>query len=559
MDKKYFRFLILTISAVLICISLHISVSASQYDNDGNLVFTGVSFGTYTNYADYTANIVVDSNHSIPDNYRLVAYYYVCGWSSRSTCTWIYAPDTVTEMTAYLDSKGRPHWSNSPRTTPFYLLTNNFFSDDTQAFISTQSGSYSSQTLGVNSQLTVFISCFDDNGNIVRPENQVNFVLNSAIIKDRLLFNCSINSGDASHVDYYMFPASAPIVGGSSSSVVSPTPINQISEQQKISFFDRGFQIVGQLIQRYGEVIESIGVPKVSLSVSTSSRSSNFFNPDSYNLSYEYLGKGILFPSGDSSITPSGNISVKDILSNPSGVYAYQSLKLVAVCTYDNRSFIATYDFNPSAINNGAPVAPSSITPSDSYPTFDNPNSDFKELADYLKDLYETQNINNQTDLNNLLAGLGAMPWANFMANGFINAMPNLSFTLDHLFDSLFDKFTAPTQDQIDEMYAEVQAERTELRDKLSFVDDVKTEYYFIISTITADNNSVPPDFEFSLPSLWSGGQTIRCKLISYEIATPEIMSNIKQVLTVFLSLALLLHVWRTLPSTVGNMPKGGD
>lgn len=556
MDKKYFRFLILTISAVFICISLHISASAVQYDNDGNLVFTGSSFGTYENYANHSANIVVDSNHSVPSNYRLVAYYYVCGWSSRSTCTWIYAPDTVTEMTAYLDSQGRPHWANTPSSTPFYLLTNNFFSDNTQAFISTQSGSYSSQTLGVNSELTVLISAYDDNGIIVRPENQVNFVLNSAIIKNRLVANCFINSGDASHVDFYMFPASAPISGGSSSNIVPTTPQNQLTEEQKDSFLVRGFK---DILYGIDDLIVDLSSPIVSLDVCYSSRSSNIFNPDSYNLSYEYLGKGVLFSSGSISGTPSVSISMSDILGYHTGVYSYQSLKLVAVCTYSNRSFIATYDFNPSAINNGAPVAPSSITPSDSYPTFDNPNSDFKELADYLKNLYETQNINNQTDLNNLLAGLGAMPWANFMSNGFINAMPNLSFTLDHLFDSLFDKFTAPTQDQIDEMYAEVQAERTELRDKLAFVDDVKTELYFVISTITADNNSVPPNFRFTLPSMWSGGQELRVSLVSYSIATPEVMANIKQVVTVFLSLSLLLHIWRTLPSTVGNMPKGGD
>ena len=569
MDNKYFRFLILTVCAVLFAFSLHLSASASPfYNDDGYLTIEGTNYNSsWDKTLIYPSNTpTVDNTVTIPDGYVLYATAVYTGSSSTCRKFWIYYPLSAINDShfAQLHNASSSGWNPNLRgytDIDFYVIRNSISSSGNYSFMEFTSSNpaYQHSLQSGYFKFTIYYPVFDDDNNILRPVSDVQFVLNTAFIGDNLSFNCSINSGDASSVSYYFFPASAPISGGSSSSVVSPTPVNQITEEQRLSFFDRGFQVVGQLIQRYGEVIESIGVPKVSLNVSTSVRSSSVFNPDSYNVSYEFLGTGRLFTVGTSSITPSGSISIKDILSRNSGVYAYTQLKLVTVCTYNERSFIATFDFNPSAINDGAPVAPNSLIPSASYPTFGNTQSDFKELADYLKDLYETQNMNDKRNNSNLLAMLNAMPWANFVNTGFVNALPNLSFTLDHLFDSLFDKFTAPTQNQIDEMYAEVQAERIELRDKLAFVDDVKTEYYFVISTITADNNSVPPDFEFSLPSLWSGGQSIRCKLISYEIASPEIMSNIKQVITVFLSLSLLLHIWRTLPSTVGNMPKGGD
>ena len=157
MKKLYFIILcmILTISAFAI------PVSAVDYDSDGNLVFTGQTFGSYTNYADSSFTPLTDSNHQVPANYTLVGFYYITGWSSRTTCTWIYAPDSATQMTAYLDSQNRPFWSKIPNQDSFYLLTNNFFSDGRKSFISTQSGSYNSQTLSASSQLTIFIPCLD--------------------------------------------------------------------------------------------------------------------------------------------------------------------------------------------------------------------------------------------------------------------------------------------------------------------------------------------------------------------------------------------------------------
>ena len=493
-DKKYFRFLILTISAVLLCFSLHLSASADPfYNDDGYLTIEGSGYNSsWDRTITYPSNTpTVDNSVIIPDGYVLYATAVYTGSSSTCRKFWIYYPLSAINDShfAQLHNSSTSGWNPNLRgytDIDFYVIRNSISSSGNYSFMefSSSSPAYQHSLQSGYFKFTIYYPVFDDDNNILRPASDVHFVLNTAFIGDKLSFNSSIDSGDSTSVSYYFFPASAPISGGSTSSVVSPTPVNQITEQQKLSFFDKGFQIVGQLIQRYGEVIESIGVPKVSLNTSISVRSSSLFNPDSYNVSYEYLGVGRLYSVNSTNVTPSGSISIKDILSRNSGVYAYQQLKLVAVCNLENRSFVATFDFNPSAINDGAPVAPNSLIPSASYPTFGNTQSDFKELADYLKDLYETQNMNDKRNNNNLLAMLTAIPWAQFVGTGFSTQLPNLSFYLDSLFDSLFDKYTAPSDEDINILLNEINSERAEIRGKLSFVTDVKEEYLFIITTI---------------------------------------------------------------------------
>ena len=326
-DKKYFRFLILTVSAVLLCISLHLSASASSsyYDNDGYLTFEVNGYNdTFAYYNPSSVPVVPDNFTGIPSGYQLVAYSVN---SSSNRCSWYYADPSKIPFQCYLNNSGSLSFGNANSSLGIsqlngFEIENNISSAGVLSYRG--SGSFGSYSIGLNVRMTVFVPVINANGDIVRPEGQVNFVLNTAVINYRLVFNSSINSGDASSVSYYMFPASAPISGGSTSSIVSPTPQNQLTTQQQENFLLRGFKFVTYGID---DLIIDLSSSETSLSVSSSVRSSNVFNPDSYNLSYEYLGSGRLFPSGDSSITPSGSISIKDILGNHSGVYSYQQLK----------------------------------------------------------------------------------------------------------------------------------------------------------------------------------------------------------------------------------------
>lgn len=559
-DKKYFRFLILTVSAVLLCFSLHISVSSDTfYDDDGYLTFENPSYNSSFAYYNPSSSPVVPENFSgIPSGYVLCAYS-VNSNSSRSS--WYYCDPAKIPFQCYLNSSGQISFGNSNSSLGLsqlngFEIVNNISSSGVLSYRS--SGSFGFYSFGLNTRLTVFYPVYNSSGDIVRPEGQVNFVLNTAVINYRLVFNSSINSGDASSVSYYMFPASAPISGGSTSSLVSPTPQNQLTTQQQENFLLRGFKLVTYGID---DLIIDLSSSETSLSVSSSARSSNVFNPDSYNLSYEYLGSGRLFPSGDSSITPSGSISIKDILGNHSGVYSYQQLKLVAVCTSENRSFIATFDFNPSAINGGSPVAPSTLEPSVTYPTFDDAQSDFKDFADYMKNLYETQNTNDKRNMNNLLAMLNAMPWTNFVSGGVSAGLdgwtPRLAMELDDIFGNLFDAWTNPSQEDLENLMDDLQDERDNLRSKLAFVDDVKTEVLFVHTSIL-ESGTTPPKFKVPLSAFWSGGSSSSndaVVIIDFESIPAIVITSIKNIITVFLSLSVVVYIWRTLPATIGNMP----
>ena len=560
-DKKYFRFLILTISAVLFCISLHFSASAdTYYNNDGYLVAEGSSYNIAWDYTlSYPNDIpVVDSSVVIPSGYVLFGTAVYTYSSNTVRKIWIYYPADSTAPRLYNTStSGYNYQLNCVGLGyQFFTISNNVNSSGVYSFGSTsdtttlQSGSY---------KFTFFYPIQDENGNIIRPENQVNFVLNTAFVGDTFKFNCVINSGDAESVQYYMFPSSAPISGGSTSSIVPLTPQNELTVQEKENFLLRGFKTI-----TYGldDLIIDLNSPKASLSVTSSSRASNIFNPDSYNLSYEFLGSGRLFPSGDSSITPSGSISIKDILGNHTGVYSYQNLKLVAVCTYENRSFIATFDFNPSALNGGSPVAPSTLEPSVSYPTFSNAQSDFKELADYLKNLYETQNINDKRNMNNLLAMLNNFPWSAKLAPafkaGFESSLPELSDELDTIFGGLFEDYTKPSEGDIQDLVDDITEERENISEKFIWVDDVKIEIYYISDSILNAGNT-PPDFYVMIPAntFWRIDTPFVLTLLDCSRIPLNVVTQIKNLITVFLTLSLVLYIWRTLPSTIGNIPKG--
>lgn len=529
------------------------SLTAFAFDTPSDsVVITG---DTYNNAPDYMTSLS-SVGGSVPSGYNLVAYcsqtdYY----TSWTRVTYFYASPSMASLTAFGSFSLSVEFPDS-----VYYVVNRFTSDGDQALISGGYGSIGSfSTRGRSGfQFVSFLPVYDQNGNLTNPPSYLNVSLNVLNPSHFLYFNTFVDTPVSGLTcDYYIFPSSLPLTG-STSSILSNVSRFGVTDVQKTSLIQRGFK---WYVENVLTPFDTNNLPSdrsdnyVINAYSSSRNSLTSFNPDSYNLVYEYLGSGSVYYSADD--VSSWLLDLKSV--SRTGVWANSTVCLLSVCQHDGVVNYCRFDFNIDDI-----LANNTFVPSTHFDNFTPPPSsgtvsDLQGLADYLNDLADNRIENDNIFLNNLFAGLNTIPWANFMAGGINNALPNLSFMLDSLFDSLFDKFTAPSDDDINALLADINAERSSLRAKLAFVDDVKTEYYFVISTITADNNSVPPDFEFSLPSIWSGGQNIRVKLISYEIATPEIMANIKQVITVFLSLALLLHIWRTLPATVGNMPRGDD
>lgn len=534
------------------------STNEPYYNDYGYLTYQTNDFISSNNYSEilgFNPSLLHSDSTSIPAGFIQVAYLIYSGPVYNQISAIYGNPDWDYSLSLYSNSLS---FFPAVSGNKLYMVTNRVNSSGDLSFLSNSSqhsfgGSYSRISCLVPVSL---------NGSVILPEAQVNFTMNTAIIGFNLSVNSQINSGDAFSVDYYIFPSTTPISSGSTSTIVPFTPASELTDTQQENFLLRGFKI---LTYGFDDLITDIASPKVSLSVSSSVRSSSLFDPSSYGVSFEKIGSGRLYPSsGGGGITPTASLSLKDMISSHTGVYASSTLKLVGVVNTTSTSFVSTFDFAPASIVGSSPVAPSTISGAAPYPDFSNSESEFSELANYLKNLFSINNDNQKRNDSNFIAMLGAMPWADYIGTGFGSQLPQLSMYLDSLFQDLFSNlvndFSSPSQEDIDTLYAQIQAEKNDLKSKLAFVTDVKTEVYFIISTITADNNSVPPNFEVTLPSvLFGGGSSVKVNILSYELATPYIVGIIKDIITVFLSLSLVVYIWKTLPSTIGNMPRGDD
>lgn len=262
---------------------------------------------------------------------------------------------------------------------------------------------------------------------------------------------------------------------------------------------------------------------------------------------------------------------------NKGFIYDLNHIAVIAVVTDGRTTKIYRHDFLVSDCfaNMDSNISDGDV-PQETTPTPSNV-SDFQSLADYLKNVFNNINNNNVINNANLVNNLTSFPWANVVNAGVGGALadflPNLSSEFDTMFSGIFDEFTVPSQEQIDEIEDEIQAEQDDLHDKLAFVEDVKTEIYFVSSSIAAAGSSEPyfkqklvyyvPAFNEQDGSYYFTFDETEDEITFFRGAWVDVNTReaLKDLITVFASLAVLLHIWHTLPSTVGNMPvsRGGD
>lgn len=540
-----------------------LSASADVTVPSDSLTFVGNDYNGSEDYFDSFTSV----GGSVPSGYILAAVLVEPhDFSNGHTrARYFYLPSGTDSFTFYVSANGRANVSKVPNSDNFYEVVNRFDPDFQQFHVSSSGGSVSSfQSPDANWIFYSFLDVIDQNGNETPVPSHIPFDLNVLLIDHNLYFNASTDNDVATLLDgvsFYVFPSSFPLTS-------TPTTVNSDISILEVSPYDAWYRdrkfspIIAELSKVINENITHI--PMILNASYTRSSALTFFNPDSYGLPYEYLGKWLLFTTGSELASDSRSYKYIDLKSvSRTGVWAQSSLCLVATWRHDGIYSVARWDFNIDSILNDTAVVPSGVHPFTPAPSTGTV-SDFQGLADYLKNLADNNNSNLNTFVNNLIGGVGALPWANYIGTGFGSQLPQLSMYLDSLFQDLFSNlvndFSSPSQEDIDALYAEIQAEKNDLKSKLAFVTDVKTEVYFIISTITADNNSVPPNFEVTLPSvLFGGGSSIKVNILSYELATPYIVGIIKDIITVFLSLSLVVYIWKTLPSTIGNMPRGDD
>lgn len=550
-DRRYFRFLILTISAVLLCISLHLSASADSFTvPSGAVSLVGSGYTSADNYFNSELSV----GGSVPSGYSL------CGVlisplraGNGNTYVWYIYTTRDNTFSTSLQSSGSITVTCSGAS---YSVANSVDSSGNHTYL-TQSSSIVGTGNSSNWLFYSYIPTYNPSGELLTPPSYVDIDLNVLLSTHHLLFNTTSSDVSSGFVDYYMFPSSLPL--SSYSAVVSSgntLSLSQNSDMQQ-TLVEQGFSwFVNKVKSVYNPMADFYGLPPSDVSSSDSfslnlslSSGTQSFNPSSFNLPFLSLGSG--------SFGRTMYIDLKSV--SRTGVYAYDNICLLAVYHGEQGYSYARFDFNLGLILSETIVPPSDIHSHISAPS--GTVSDLQDLADYLKDLADNSTENNRIGDENFIAMLGAIPWTNFVSGGVSAGLdgwtPRLAMELDDVFGSLFSHWINPSQDDLNDLINDLQEEKQELRSKLAFVTDVKTEVLFVHTSIL-ESGTTPPKFRVPLSVFWSGGSSSDADsvvIIDFESIPAIVITSIKNVLTVFLSLSVVLYIWRTLPATIGNMP----
>lgn len=541
-------FVVLTISAFAFPV-----YADTYYNTDGYLVVENPGYNI--NY-DYSLSFpsdtpVLGDGASVPSGYMLYGTAIYTDEGARCRKYWIYYPSDAPypSLQVFATNNLKPVASLG---YDFYTIRNRVSSSGTYSSMSPeivttlQSGYY---------KFIFYYPVYDSNGNILRPENQIQFNLNT-VFDDKdlnLYFNASTNQTTSNSVSFYLFPSSVNISSGSTSSLVSDTYVTEVSASQRSHMQGTGFGALLDVGQKLDNTLNyyTFGViPKIVFyDQSSSIRHGNSFNPDSFGVPYVLIGSKNFHSSDNYFITQTYMMSLPAMDSKKDGVYLYNDLCLVAVCEYENRYFTARFDFNRNLLKTYGVVAPSQPSSTDSYSS--GTVSDWQSLADYLRYLYTTNDHNRSVQDNNIIAYLQSIPWSGYINQGVFagmsNFLPSLSAEFDTMFNGLFTDFFVPDLDDIKE---QVEADEEEFSYKFQWVHDIKAEIHFITTTpLSADDDEFV--FHTNL-NKWGVGDVT---FFDSEWIDSSTRTALKTIISVFCTIALVFYIFKTLPSTLGNMP----
>ena len=560
MKKNYIINIILVLSIIGCTIAAFLfsypSVIASAsvfYDNDG---FVVIQANTYASEYDYSQGVSSPVfSGTIPSGYRLVARGVWTGSSSgtsnrKTTVTWLFLPSDCTSFISYLTSSGNEVYKSPPSGYRFFWVSNDF--NSSHAVSNVQSGYQTSNSVSAYS-LTCYIPVYDSIGDLVLPPNTDSNLIDFSIVgvADGVEANISPRSGSlGTPYDVYLFPSSFPLDGGVIyEHLTSSTYITELTASQQLELEDNGFSDLLDRLQNYYNDEMAVegstwfkGIPQIHFFAECQDHYINTrFNPDSYNLPYALI----------SSFSRNSKVWLKrsDFIGG-SRVYSYDHLCLIVVAHGDNNDTITRYDFTPALLSDSGVNPPSQI--SDLQGNYTQPTvSDFQELADYMRYCFSINDNHRDIENANMIANLMAIPWSNFIAGGLFNGqlkfLPHLSAEFDSLFNGLFDDYFVPDLDDIEE---QVNADEAEFSAKFVWVTQIKQEVNFIVSTPLQSSGS----YEYKIPiRKWGIEEDIIVFDTDWVPSTAK--EFIKIVFDVFGTIALVFYIFKTLPSTLGNMP----
>lgn len=474
---------------------------------------------------------------------------------NRTLTYWIYAPSGTSKLRVGFFSNSDDMYIYDDFNTgsgDLFILYNITSGGNTTA-PSVYTGYHSNYQFNPYYKYTSYVPFANASGDITTPIFQSEIGVSVISNNTHMDINVKPLAHHSIPYDVYLFPASLPISHGSVSNIVSsPTYVSELSASQQLQIENSPFaDWLDFWQQEYNSTFGNVPVIARQIKFYAECQDtylSTTFDPSSYNLPYSKIMSGSI----------EQNLLIRnDVFSSQGGVYSLDSLCIVAVAHGSFGDSVSRYDFSPTIFKYSSATAPTSthntITPQQQ------PVTDLQDLADYLKYLATVNDGNDTIRDKNFIAMLGALPWSNFVGSGVGTGLsgwlPELCSELDNTFNSIFDHWYNPSDNDLQQLINEVNIERNEIRSKLSFNTQVKTEINFVHTSIL-ESGDTPPTFEVPLSAFWSGGSSEEnVVVISFDAIPLSVVTLIKDVITVFLTLGVISYIWRTLPSTIGNMP----
>lgn len=554
MKKNYIINIILVLS-IIVCSIAAFFFSDPSVIASADSFFDGNGFYTISNsgyvsspYYDYNISPVLGSNVSIPSNYVLIAYGFDSS-STRGNVTWYYADPSVIPFYFYQSGSNIYLGENSHRINGFYI-TNTCDSSGNYSYYNSNSFGYF--VTGGSISITSFYPVYNRSGELIEPNFDTDLIDFSIVgVADGVEANISPRSGSlGTPYDVYLFPSSFPLDGGAiHEHLTSSTYITELSASEQLELEDSGFGDLLDRLQNYYNDEMSVegstwfkGIPQIHFfAVCKDHYINTRFNPDSYNLPYALI----------SSFSRNSKVWLKrsDFIGG-SRVYSYDHLCLIVVAHGDNNDTITRYDFTPALLSDSGVNPPSQI--SDLQGNYTQPTvSDFQELSDYIRYCFTINDNHRDIENANMIAYLQAIDWSGYMANGvaagMANFLPKLSAEFDTVFNGLFDKYFVPDLTAIE---MQIDADELAFAQKFAWVHQVKSEVNFIITTPLTSSG----DVQYTIDSMEDLG--VEESIVIFDTNWfDDYKSIIRTVFDVFGTIALVMYIFKTLPSTLGNMP----
>lgn len=535
---------------ILYCIPVYASPSSGfYYNSEGYVTYQTSNFNSERNYSEslgFNPTLIHNSNTSIPFGYVQVAYYVYAG-PLYNDIRAVYGNPSSNYVFIL---RGDQCYLETSESSSMYIIENRVDSSGNLTF---RSNSSSSRVGSGYCRISCLVDVYDSNGNLLSP------IIDNGLIQ---MSTCGVSDGvsinifQESHggslgspVDVYLFPSDLPVDGGVVNNIItSPTYITELTPSEILGLQQNGFgNLLDTLQSNYNDYYDqyqgswySRGLPSIHfLAECQDTYTSTRFDPNSYGLPYaliDHFSSSKIF-----------KINRSDFIGG-SRVYAYDHLCILAVCHGENNDTIARYDFTPSLLSDGV-TPPSQIHDQSHY--IEPSVSDFQELADYLRYVIQVTDNNRDVEMRNQIAYLQSIPWSNYInagVNSSLNGfLPRLSSEFDTMFNGLFTDFFVPDLEDIE---AQVDEDEEAFSDKFQWVHDIKAEVNFIVHTpLAADDD----EFVFKATiQKYSIGEVI---FFDSEWIDGSTRTIVKRVITVFCTIALIVYIFKTLPSTLGNMP----